>query len=117
MESKHPRMFQAFFSARQSGGLRMAVKSQPAVAQLHVAELEVILDEVEHSLGAEKAEKLRQLLHSYRTLTQFIQEKNISLARLRRLLFGSQTERTRDAAGGRSGSPAEGTHDTAPPDQ
>jgi transposase len=98
-------MFHAFFSARQSGGLRMAVKSQPTVTQLHVPELEMILDEVEHALGAEKAQKLRQLLYSHQTLTQLIQEKNISLARLRRILFGAQTERTPDAAGDRSGSP------------
>lgn len=95
----------------------MAVKSQPTVTQLHVPELEMILDEVEHALGAEKAQKLRQLLYSHQTLTQLIQEKNISLARLRRILFGAQTERTRDAAGGRSGLPRQGTKETAPPDQ
>ncbi len=39
----------------------MAVKSQPTVTQLHVQELDMILDEVEHALGAEKAQKLRQL--------------------------------------------------------
>lgn len=94
----------------------MAVKSQAAVTQLYVQELELILDEVEHTLGAEKAQKLRQLLNSHQTLTQLIQEKNISLARLRRILFGSPTERTRDAAGGGSGSPGESTKETAPPD-
>lgn len=95
----------------------MAVKSQPAVTPLHVSELEMILDEVERTLGTEKAEKLRQLLYSHQTLTQLIQEKNISLARLRRILFGAQTERTRDAADGRSESPREGTKETSPPDQ
>jgi hypothetical protein len=94
----------------------MAVKSQPAVTQLHVQELEMILEEVEQALGAEKAQKLRQLLNSHQTLTQLIQEKNISLARLRRILFGSQTERTRDAAGGGSESPGGSTKETAPPD-
>lgn len=76
----------------------------------------MILDEVERLLGAEKAQKLRQLLHSHQTLAQLIQEKNISIARLRRLLFGPQTERTRDAAGGRSESPPPSTQETAPPD-
>ncbi len=95
----------------------MAVKSQPTVTELHVPELEIILDEVEHSLGAEKAQKLRQLLYSHQTLIQLIQEKNISLARLRRILFGAQTERTRGAAGGRNGSSRQGTKETAPPDQ
>lgn len=95
----------------------MAVKSQPTVTQLHVQELDMILDEVEHALGAEKAQKLRQLMHSHQTLTQLIQEKNISIARLRRLLFGPQTERTRDAAGDRSESPCRSTQETAPPDE
>jgi hypothetical protein len=95
----------------------MAVKSPAAVTQLYVQELEMILDEVEQTLGAEKAQKLRQLLNSHQTLTQLIQEKNISLARLRRILFGPQTERTRDAAGGQKESPHEGTKDTAPPDE
>jgi hypothetical protein len=84
----------------------------------------MILEEVERSLGAEKAQKLRQLLNSHLTLTQLIQEKNISLARLRRLLFGQQTERTRDAAGDRNKPPREKTtepprektNETAPPD-
>jgi hypothetical protein len=41
----------------------------------NVPELEIIHDEVEQALGAEKAQKLRQVLHSYLTLTQLIQEK------------------------------------------
>ena len=95
----------------------MAVKASPAITQLYVQELEMILDEVEQALGAEKAQKLRQLLNSHETLTQLIQEKNISLARLRRILFGPQTERTRDTAGGRKESPDQGTNDTTPPDE
>ena len=95
----------------------MAVKSRPAVTELHVPELETIFDEVEHTLGAEKAQKLRQLLYSHQTLIQLIQEKDINLARLRRIIFGSQTERTRDAAGGRNESPRKETKETAPPDQ
>jgi hypothetical protein len=95
----------------------MAVKSQVAVTQLRVQELDMILDDVERALGAEKAQKLRQLLDSHQTLTQLIQEKNISIARLRKLLFGSKTERTRDAAHGRSESSRPSTKETTPPDE
>jgi hypothetical protein len=95
----------------------MPVKSQSTVTQLRVQELDMILDEVEHALGAEKAQKLRQLLDSHQTLTQLIQEKNISIARLRMLLFGPRTERTRDATHGRSESPRSSTNETAPPDE
>ena len=95
----------------------MAVKSQPAIVELHLDQLETLLDKVEHKLGAEDSEPLRKLLRSHQTLTQLIQEKNISIARLRKLLFGSRTERTRDAAGGRNESPRQGTNETAPPDQ
>ncbi len=94
----------------------MTVNSQPTDVHLHFHELDWIFDEVEQALGAEKAQKLRQLLDSHRTLTQWLQEKNISIARLRRLLFGPQTERTRNAAGGRSESPSPSTQDAAPPD-
>lgn len=95
----------------------MAVKSQPRVTQLHVQELDMILEEVEQALGPEKAEKLRQLMYSHQTLTQLIQEKNISIARLRKLLFGSPTERTRDAARDRSEPPRPSTNETTPPDE
>jgi hypothetical protein len=95
----------------------MAVKSQPAVTELYLPELEMILDEVERTLGAEKAQKLRQLLYSHQTLTELIRDKDISIARLRRILFGAQTERTRNAAGGRSESPRGGTKETSLPDQ
>lgn len=94
----------------------MAVKSQPTITQLQVQELETILDEVEHALGEEKAQKLWLLLHSHQTLTQMILEKSVSIARLRKLLFGAQTERTRAAAGGRSESPRPSTNETSPPD-
>ena len=48
---------------------------------------------------------------------QLIQEKNISIARLRKLLFGSKTERTRDAAGEGSESSRPSTNETTPPDE
>ena len=95
----------------------MAVKSRPAVVELHVDQLEIILDKVEHKLGAEDSEPLRKLLRSHQTLTQLIQEKNISIARLRKLLFGSKTERTRDAAGEGSESSRPSTNETTPPDE
>jgi hypothetical protein len=42
---------------------------------------------------------------------------DISIARLRKLLFGSKTERTRDAAHGRSESSRPSTNETTPPDE
>ena len=95
----------------------MAVESQPTVTQLHTQELDTILDEVEQALGPEKAQKLRQLLHSHQTLTQLIQKKNISIARLRRLLFGATTERSHDARSGKSESPRPSTQETVPPEK
>jgi hypothetical protein len=92
----------------------MAAKSQTKMVELHVHELEMILDQVEEKLGADKALRLRQLLQSHLTLMAWIQEKNLTLARLRRLLFGSQTERTSDApcSPGTSGPSAQ---ETVPP--
>jgi hypothetical protein len=95
----------------------MVAKLQPAIVELHVDRLEIILDKVEHELGAEDSEPLRKLLRAYLTLAFLLKEKDFSITRLRRLLFGPRTERTRDAADCQSESTSPSTHETAPPDE
>jgi len=45
-------------------------------------------------MGAPLAQPFRQLLDGYGTLLRLLQEKNISIQRLRKIVFGSSTERT-----------------------
>jgi hypothetical protein len=56
-------------------------------------------------MGEPTSRPFRTLLDAYVSLLQLIQEKNISIGRLRRMLFGARTERTRDVAGTGDSSP------------
>jgi transposase len=69
--------------------------TKPTIVELDVVHLEDVLRRVDaNSLQAEDAEALRTLAQSYIHLTQLLQDKNTSLARLRKMLFGSTTEKT-----------------------
>lgn len=74
----------------------MKCPSKPKVVELDVEELEANLDQIERVLGEQTARPFRLLLSWYLSLLQLIQEKNASISRLRRLLFGARTERTRN---------------------
>jgi len=74
----------------------MKRSSSPDVVELDVEELEGKLRHIEQELGEETARPFRMLLSWYLSLLQLIQQKNASIARLRRLLFGARTERTRN---------------------
>jgi len=73
--------------------------STATVTELDVAEVERALAVVEQRLGEEVARPLRLLLIWSRTVLGLLEKKNLSLKRLRRLLFGPRTERTRDLLG------------------
>lgn len=74
----------------------MKSKPKPEVVELDAKQLEAKLDEIEQVMGVEMARPFRLLLGWYLSLLELIQRKNTSIARLRRLLFGARTERTRD---------------------
>lgn len=72
------------------------MKRKPDVVELDVEQLESALDNIERVMGEETARPFRRLLGWYLSLLQLIDKKNISISRLRQLLFGARTERTRD---------------------
>jgi hypothetical protein len=72
------------------------MKSATTVTELDLAEVERAVELVEQHLGADVARPLRLLLMWSGSLLALLQEKNLSLKRLRRLLFGPRTERTCD---------------------
>jgi hypothetical protein len=84
----------------------MKPKSQPDVVELDLQDLEAKLGQIEQSLGTETARPFRILLSWYLTLLGLIQKKNTTIGRLRRLLFGTRTERTRDVVQGKQDSDA-----------
>lgn len=72
------------------------MKSTINVLELDVQEIESLLDQVEQALGEPAARPLRLLLGWHVSLVQLIERKNTTISRLRRLLFGAPTERTRE---------------------
>jgi hypothetical protein len=75
----------------------------PEIIDMDVETLEMLLRRAEDaSLGAEDLQTIRTICQSYLYLTQLIDQKSTTIARLRKLLFGAQTEKTADVLG-RSG--------------
>jgi hypothetical protein len=72
---------------------------QPKVVELDIENLNVNLNQIEQVMGEQTSRPFRTLLDAYVSLLQLIQEKNVSVGRLRRMLFGVRTERTREVAG------------------
>jgi hypothetical protein len=77
------------------------------VIELEIARLESLLEKIHAALGEEVAGPFRQLLDSHVQLLQVIDNQEISLRRLKQLLFGAKTERTRDVLGTSDGSSAD----------
>lgn len=76
------------------------MEGKPQIVELNANELESLLDQIEAQLGAQTVRPLRLLLASYLTLMRMIESKTASIQRLRRMLFGAKTERTREVVGG-----------------
>lgn len=88
------------------------MKPQPEIIELDEQELQAKLDQIEAALGAEMARPLRQLLAGYITVLGLLREKNISIQRLRKIIFGSSTERSSEIMPPEDNSSEQGT-DTA----
>lgn len=77
------------------------VDIQQAIDKLHL---------VEKHLSTEDAQFFRRILESYDYVTELIADKNTSLARLRKLMFGAKTESAKNVIGSDTGnSPAAAT--------
>ena len=74
---------------------------RPKVVELDVEQLNLKLDRIEQVMGEETSQPFRMLLSAHMSLLQLLQEKDISASRLRRMLFGVRTERTREVTGAR----------------
>lgn len=75
----------------------MTHKPFAQVVELDRAELDASLDRIERQLGEEISRPFRVLLNSYTSLLSLLEQRNLTLDRLRRLVFGARTERTPDA--------------------
>lgn len=69
-------------------------------ARIHVSrqELEDVLVQVREMLGEQDYVKLKAAIETLAYLTDLVQDREISVQRLRKILFGAGTEKTRDVA-------------------
>jgi transposase len=79
----------------------MMVPTKPTTIEIDVQKLDDVLRRVEaNELTEDDCQTIRTLLASYVHLTELLKDKNTSLARLRKLLFGARTEKTAAVIGG-----------------
>ena len=74
----------------------MAKRSAPLVVELSTAQLEALLVKLAGALPAETYQLVETLLRTLQRVTGALEAKNTSLGRLRRMLFGAKTEKTRN---------------------
>ena len=83
----------------------MTSHTAPDIIELDAEQLDALLARVEAGqLSPEDVETLIAALKSYAYVTQLIDQRSTTIARLRKLLFGSQTEKTA-AVTGQNGEP------------
>ena len=67
------------------------------IVELNMEELESILQRAQTApLDEKDCAKFKALIESHAYLTELVEDKGTTIARLRKLLFGSRTEKTRD---------------------
>jgi transposase len=79
------------------------IQAKTTIVELDMGELEEILRRVDaKELGAEDYETIRALIESYVCLVQTVGDKNTTIARLRKMLFGLKTEKTAAVVGNKT---------------
>ncbi|MEX0669942.1 MAG: IS66 family transposase [Pirellulales bacterium] len=78
----------------------MTSRSAPEIVELDSEQLDALLCRLEScQLPTEDIKTLRAALESYLYVTQLIDQKSTTIARLRKLLFGAETEKTAAVTG------------------
>ena len=77
----------------------MSASRTPRVLEVNVHEVEAALHRAKESLSVEDHELLKSLVESYAYLTDLLDDKSTTIARLRALLGYSSSEKTKDVLG------------------
>ena len=70
------------------------VQAKPTIIELDMDKLEDVLRRAEGKLDEEDFAMVKALADAYAYLTEVVGDKNTSIARLRKLIFGAKTEKT-----------------------
>ena len=89
--------------------------TKPTIIELDMDKLDEILRRVEaKDLHADDYETIRTVIESYVGLFYAVGDKNTTIQRLRKMLFGARTEKTVAVVGERKDSPPPPAPDAAP---
>ena len=79
------------------------MRHAPEIIEVDSPRLEEILSRAEQALPPEDVELIRAVVEAYRYVVDLVDDKNTSIGRLRQLLFGSRTEKTKAVLGRKTG--------------
>jgi len=79
----------------KKGDRKSRVKATAKRIEIDMGELEAILDRVKAALSEEEYEKIHGALETLLFLTQELEKKRVSIQRLKDMLFGATTEKTK----------------------
>jgi transposase len=80
-------------------GRRMMVSTKPTIVDVDMERLDDVLRRAEAALDEEDYALLKAIVESYHYVADLVGDKNTSIARLRKLLFGARTEKTSSVLG------------------
>ena len=71
----------------------------PTIVNIKASQLDEVLQRAESNLHEDDYQLIHEVFNSYSHLTGLLGDKNVRLARLRKLLFGSSSEKTKNVTG------------------
>ena len=75
------------------------MKANPKRVDMSQNEIEQLRQQAKNNLDTENYDRLNRLVGAYETLTDLIEDKDMSLKKLRKMLFGNTSEKTKDVVG------------------
>ena len=75
------------------------MRHAPEIIEVDSSRLEEVLARAEQALRPEDVALIRAVVEAYRYVVELVDDKNTSIGRLRQLLFGSHTEKTKAVLG------------------
>jgi hypothetical protein len=68
----------------------------PRILNVDTQRIEAVLERAAESMNEDDSELLRQIVESHSYLLELVGDKNTTIARLRKLIFGSRSEKSKD---------------------
>jgi hypothetical protein len=88
-------------------------RQKPEIMEVKHDRLQQVADRAKQALDPQDAELIEKVFVSYEYVAGLIQEKNMSIGRLQKMLFGAKTEKTAKLAGDQAPPPGAGAESAA----